>query len=492
MSFQFEPEEIDSESSRRTTAIILGMIALFLIAVPLLILFLFVGGGDDGGNQTPTSQTQVVFDDPQGGDEVTLGQETEVLVSAQDPVGIESITLKVNGREVDTLKGEDGVGDPPQFTFRWTPDRAGSRRLEAVATNLNGDSSPTATITVNVIDPNGTPTATETGTETATPTRTPTGTETETETPTPTPTGSETPEGQLGGTATVNANVRAAADENSERIGGLTVGDEVEVVGRRDDNEWLEIIFPLGSNDTGWVFAEYITVDGNIDDLPVDATSTPEPEEIDLEPTSLDLDSSNIVEVTITNNGTVAFEGGQVDIAVTLGKTDNLEEESQTVTVSLSSLDPDESETVTLDGVEVTEERSVAVQVDSSNDVEESDEDNNSISDTLGEPAAAANDLAVIGIALDDDGTVVVTLSNEGDTDLNGKIITLTVSRPGKELASKEVTLEIAPGETQDVTMDGATITRTTSVTAVADKADDLSDVNRDNNTFQKSLRPSG
>ncbi len=460
MSFQFEPDEIDSESSRRTTAIILGMIALFLIAVPLIILFLFVGGGDDNDNQTPTSQTQVVFDDPQSGDELTLGQETEILVSAQDPVGIESITLKANGREIDTLRGEDGVGDPPQFTFLWTPDRAGSRRLEAVATNLNGDTSPTISITVTVIDPDATPTPTE------------------------------TPEGVLNGTATVNANVRAAADEGSERLGGLTAGDEVEVVGRRDDNEWLEIIFPLGSNDTGWVFAEFITLDGDIDDLPIDATSTPEPEEVDLEPTGLDLDSDNLVIVSIINNGNVAFEGGQVDIAVTLGETDNLDEDSQTVTVSVGSLDTDESETVTLDGIEVTEERSVTVQIDSSNSVEESDEDNNSISATLGEPATGENDLAIADINLDDDDKVVVTLSNEGDTDLTGKIITLLVRTPAGELASTEVTLDIAPGETQDVTLESAEITRTTSVTAVADRDEDLEDVDRSNNSLQKSLTP--
>lgn len=490
MSFQFEPDEIDSESSRRTTAIILGMIALFLIAVPLIILFLFVGGGDDDGSQTPTSQTQVVFDDPQSGDELTLGQETEILVSAQDPVGIESITLKANGREIDTLRGEDGVGDPPQFMFLWTPDRAGSRRLEAVATNLNGDTSATVTITVTVIDPDATPTPTETGTPTGTETATETPTGTETETETPTPTESETPEGVLNGTATVNANVRAAPDEGSERLGGLTIGDEVEVVGRRDDNEWLEIIFPLGSNNTGWVFAEFITLDGDIDDLPIDATSTPEPEEVDLEPTGLDLDSDNLVVVSIINNGNVAFEGGEIDIAVTLGETDNLDEESQTVTVSVGSLDTDESETVTLDGVEVTEERSVAVQIDSSNSVEESDEDNNSISATLGEPATGENDLAIADINLDDDDRVVVTLSNEGDTDLTGKIITLLVRTPAGELASTEVTLDIAPGETQDVTLESAEITRTTSVTAVADRDEDLEDVDRSNNSLQKSLTP--
>ena len=80
--------------------------------------------------------------------------------------------------------------------------------------------------------------------------------------------------------ATVSANslrVRQSADPDSPIVAGLRQGDSVQVVGRTEDGAWLEIQVPDVST-TGWIAAEFVTVEGDAMALPVpggDAAAAP-------------------------------------------------------------------------------------------------------------------------------------------------------------------------------------------------------------------------
>jgi uncharacterized protein YraI len=69
-------------------------------------------------------------------------------------------------------------------------------------------------------------------------------------------------------TATVNtgANVRRSPGPDGTIIGALIVGDSVQVTGRLEDSSWLQVQY-RGS--TGWVFAELLDVEGDVNTLQI-------------------------------------------------------------------------------------------------------------------------------------------------------------------------------------------------------------------------------
>lgn len=65
----------------------------------------------------------------------------------------------------------------------------------------------------------------------------------------------ETPETVSGSVTAESLNVRSGPGTTYPVIGGLSLGDEVEVVGKNDTGSWLQITYEGGR---GWVFATYI------------------------------------------------------------------------------------------------------------------------------------------------------------------------------------------------------------------------------------------
>jgi len=117
-------------------------------------------------------------------------------------------------------------------------------------------------------------------TPTATPTRTPTPTATLTLTPTLTP--SEPIEIPDGITATISATdtlrVRAGPSTDTAILGRLRPGAVVTILARNDAADWWQIAYP-DEERRGWVFAQFVTTDGDMDSLPVaEPTETPTPE----------------------------------------------------------------------------------------------------------------------------------------------------------------------------------------------------------------------
>lgn len=85
---------------------------------------------------------------------------------------------------------------------------------------------------------------------------------------------------QEGMTATVyqTANVRSGPDTRFEIVGQLAQGDAVQVTGRDEEGRWLQVV--MASGEIGWLPLFVLTLDGDLDDLPLvdDPTSSEPPE----------------------------------------------------------------------------------------------------------------------------------------------------------------------------------------------------------------------
>jgi outer membrane biosynthesis protein TonB len=110
------------------------------------------------------------------------------------------------------------------------------------------------------------------------PTEEPEATEEPTEEPQP------TPEPQpVKATTTDVLNIRQGPARTTPSLGKLQKGQEVTVVGRNGDGTWLQIEIPADiASGLGWVSAEFVTVTGDINTLPVasgDSGANPQPTE---------------------------------------------------------------------------------------------------------------------------------------------------------------------------------------------------------------------
>jgi uncharacterized protein YgiM (DUF1202 family) len=67
--------------------------------------------------------------------------------------------------------------------------------------------------------------------------------------------------------ASGNINVRSGPSTDDERVGTLSTGDTVTAVGRNADASWLQIT--LDGDSTGWVSAELVNTDGEVENLDI-------------------------------------------------------------------------------------------------------------------------------------------------------------------------------------------------------------------------------
>jgi hypothetical protein len=74
----------------------------------------------------------------------------------------------------------------------------------------------------------------------------------------------------LPATAAQAVNVRSSPSTESSIIGGLAAGERIVASGRTEDSEWLRVQVPqVGGLGTGWVLAELLTTDSNLDTLDI-------------------------------------------------------------------------------------------------------------------------------------------------------------------------------------------------------------------------------
>jgi hypothetical protein len=60
-------------------------------------------------------------------------------------------------------------------------------------------------------------------------------------------------------------------------VGGLSLGDSVEVVGKNTTGDWLQIAHPSGSDDQGWIAAAYADLTGSLAAVPEVSAPPPPP-----------------------------------------------------------------------------------------------------------------------------------------------------------------------------------------------------------------------
>lgn len=73
----------------------------------------------------------------------------------------------------------------------------------------------------------------------------------------------------LTGRITTTAIMRNGPGPGYAVVGTITRGTLLNVIGRSDDNAWLQVIYPPGSQLRGWVEAQYVEVTGDIMELAI-------------------------------------------------------------------------------------------------------------------------------------------------------------------------------------------------------------------------------
>jgi hypothetical protein len=219
--------------------------------------------------------------------------------------------------------------------------------------------------------------------------------------------------------------VRVGPGEAYAIIGSIDRGVAVSVLGRNDPGDWLAISYPPGSAARGWLPAG--SLEGlNARELTALAVLVPTP-------------FARVAPTTSVDFGFTPFPGST----------------SVTGAVPDSTADPRTPRpTATSEALHV-----------------------------------GPTDLTVVGITLNPDGSVRVTIGNTGPGDVAGSTISVLVSA-GADAETLFIQTNLRAGSTVDVSTSRIHITKETEVTATIDPSNLLSDTNRGNNHLYATLVP--
>ena len=184
----------------------------------------------------------------------------------------------------------------------------------------------------------------------------------------------------------LTSNMYASPSRTSDLVAVVPEARTVRITGRTDDSSWLRVIYPVTSTLEGWI-AEPNFVAGSLPDLAEvpDVASVAqggasgegglldEPALPDLSVSSADVAGSGLLTVRITNLGRTSFDGA-VTVRVTTAEGEIVA--SLDADLSASPLGPGRSAAVNT-GFTVTQTGLFIVEVDPTNEVEESSEFNN-------------------------------------------------------------------------------------------------------------------
>ncbi len=74
---------------------------------------------------------------------------------------------------------------------------------------------------------------------------------------------------EVDATATENLRVRASPSTSAAAVDRLDKGTRIQITGRTAANDWYQIPLPSDTSKNGWISAQYTTVEGPIDAVPV-------------------------------------------------------------------------------------------------------------------------------------------------------------------------------------------------------------------------------
>lgn len=185
----------------------------------------------------------------------------------------------------------------------------------------------------------------------------------------------------------LTSNMYATPSRAGDLVAVVPEDRAVRITGRTDDSAWLRVIYPVTSTLEGWIAAGSFVADTlpDLAEVPDVASVTEsgapgegglldEPALPDLSISSADVAGNGLLTVRITNLGRASFNG-EVTVRVTTAEGEIVA--SLDADLSGSPLGPGRSAAVNT-GVTVTQTGLFVVEVDPTNEVEESSEFNNS------------------------------------------------------------------------------------------------------------------
>lgn len=219
------------------------------------------------------------------------------------------------------------------------------------------------------------------------------------------------------GTSTLRAeviatiNVRSGPDEQYPVLGTIRSGTRVEVTGRSEDEEWLQVVYPPRSTLHGWVDAAYLRLEGDasvlavatveaaaIPEVPTQApvtmvvptltpttevtptaTATPELDLPDLVITAAYVIDDSLI-ATVQNQGKGPIENQAIDVAVFDAQGQIILGE---VSIGLETLAPGQSIDVNTGFTCTIQAQQVLLVVDVNGLIDETDNTNNQLVTTL-------------------------------------------------------------------------------------------------------------
>ena len=188
---------------------------------------------------------------PVNGSTYAEGTRVALYAIAQDiGSGVARIEFRVDDIPVATVTAEKPTGVPSLLArAEWIASETRRHLLTVEAFRADGSSLGVSDISLQVIQPPGT--AESTTTPTASPQ-------------------AESPGEPLSGTvARINVNdlnVRAGPGTAYPVLGTLSLGTQVQIIGRTADSTWLATSF---NGTTGWIFTELTAVEGDLNAVPV-------------------------------------------------------------------------------------------------------------------------------------------------------------------------------------------------------------------------------
>ena len=223
---------------------------LFLTLLGLLFVLAGcnLGTNDADDNQSAATQTPnpggsptITINSPQNGEEVVVNEEILFSVSATDTVGVTRIQLFVDGRIIQTVTSESATGDTSRNALlAYTPRVPGDLSVRVLAYR-GSVPSQAAEIDLVVRQTQAQVTAT------ANP-------------------GDDVPvidpnDPTCRALVNTNLNLRRGPGTNYEIVRVLGAGELLPVIGRIQDNSWLQL---TSGTSIGWVSASFVTTYGTL------------------------------------------------------------------------------------------------------------------------------------------------------------------------------------------------------------------------------------
>ncbi len=382
--------------------VFIGMAVLLGVAFVALLFSLVNSGGDDGDPKVnPAFNVQI--DQPLNNEVVPTGKQLDVIAVASSNEAVTRFELFIDDQPV--AQGQPGPADGTVYraTLKWQFDRSGTHKMFVRVTSASGATADSTKVNLRVIEPIGDKPAV------------------------------------IKGKAITTTNVRLGPGEQFESIGRLNDGEEVRILARSRNTDWLYIEF---QND-GWVKRAAIEAEDSLEFLPVkDVTPTPAPSTNTPQPSATPSVSPSATVVAnapdFAPTGAVLIDGG-TKLRVTVANL-SLNNYSGSLVVSVGgvaagtleqafpvNLVANSSATVDFDlDPPVTVQKTAVIRVDPQNAIKEAKEDNNEASIGLSPPVEQPQlTLAIVAGA---------------------QALEITISNAGGALATTDATIEVTLG----------------------------------------------